>query len=145
MLQQPLYTGPLLTLGSCCCPHCLGGRYSGRELLLTLHTLRSFIAHPQKGSATLALITIPPILWLTHTGLGPLSGADHGDCIGRRRRRHNVPCSGSQASTKAASLSPLWQLKRLALTYSQKKIVTVVVKVSTTRKKPRISPSYSVL
>lgn len=49
------------TLGSCFCLHCLGGRYLGKELFLTPHTLRSFTTHPQKGNATLALIIVPPI------------------------------------------------------------------------------------
>lgn len=143
MLQQPLSTGPLLTPGSCYCLHCLRGRYLGKDLLLTLHTLRSFITHPQKGNAILALITIPPIPMAdTHKPWTTL-GADHGDCVGKRR--HNVPCSESQTSMKAASLSHLWQLKRLALIYSQKKVITVVMKVSATRKKLRISPAHSVL
>lgn len=142
MLQQPLSTGPL-TLGSSFCLHCLRERYLGKQVLLTLHTLRSYTTPPQKGNATLALLS-HPFPWLTHVSLGPHSGADHGDYVDRRRRRHNVPCSGSQANMKEASLSPLWQLKRLSLAYSQRKVVTVVMKVSATRKKPRISPTDSV-
>lgn len=97
---------------------------------------------PSKGNATLALIIIHPSPRLPQEPWTTLGSRSWWLC----RQEEEAQCALLKVTGKheGVSLSPLWQLKGLSLISSQEKVITVAMKVSATRK-PRISPTHSVL
>lgn len=154
-VQELLSPAPLLTRCAAAAATTIleEGRHLGKEPFLTLRTLWGFTTQPQKDTDSLVAAYKFSVSPLPTAGTPGLCACPQ-DTFGSRswwpcRQEEVAWCALLSIIGKAQGqchrlLSHTWEVKRLALTYLQKEVITVVTKASTTRTNSRISPAHSI-